>query len=170
MAEISPQEKKFHSRLVINKTKQVGFNVVFAAVFFTSESSFARLKVDRYSINFAKVIRGQKLKHKFLFSNTGNKEEKIHAIHQPCSCTHIKGENNYSFPAHSKKIAFEVELDSSQLKGRVAKKIYLYTSANSKKYIILTLKAEVQEEFQINPPILDLRKIIQEYPIYAMAQ
>ena len=33
MADMNEEESKYHSRLIINKTKQVGFNVIFATVF-----------------------------------------------------------------------------------------------------------------------------------------
>ena len=118
---------------------------------------FASLKIDKKSVYLKKAVRGQKLRHKFLISNPSKKDILIRMIHQPCSCTHILGEEKTLYPAHSKNIPFEVELDSSQLRGRVSKKIYLHTSAASNKYIILTLRADIEEEFSLKPPVLDLR-------------
>jgi hypothetical protein len=104
--------------------------------------------------DFGQVHRGVTLSHDFEFVNEGNGPTTIHGVHAACGCTAAVIDKGKIYqPKESGRI--NIKLDTTDFVGRVVKTVTVMTSDSTMADRMLTIKAEVQSEFEANPPMID---------------
>lgn len=121
-------------------------------------NSRGEIKFFETSRDFGVVKRGQKLVHDFNFENTGSGPLVIFGVHASCGCTVVESEIGKEYPAGAKGIV-QVSFDSTNFRGSVSKLVTVMTNEKILPEHTLTMRALVQEELTVEPPLLDWSEV-----------
>ena len=119
-----------------------------------SSKGKGRIKFDRLSHNFGDVIRGQTVTKDFSFRNTGKGPLEIHGVHAACGCTAVELEKGRVYqPGETGTI--QISLDTTDFEGKMFKTVTVVTSEKVLPDRTITVKANVNREFKVTPPLID---------------
>lgn len=110
------------------------------------------------SHDFGQLLRGDRLTHEFAFQNIGKEVVKIIGIHAPCGCTIPKLEKTIYQPGEKGLLA--LTLDTTDFAGDLLKSIVVMTSEKLIPERILTVKAHIEQEFLLDPPVLHFEDLL----------
>lgn len=88
-----------------------------------------RISIKETTVKCGEVVRGEKAKGRFVFTNTGDAPLKILAIKPACGCTTVEGWEQTVAPGEEG--SFEITLDTSHYFGKVVKGIKVTTNAGN---------------------------------------
>jgi Protein of unknown function (DUF1573) len=101
-------------------------------------------KFDNTTFDFGRINSGEKIKHEFMFKNTGNSELLIRNLTASCGCTAVKPKENVIKPGNSSSII--AEFDSEGKNGYQNKTITVITNDPKNSEIILWIKGEINSK------------------------
>ncbi len=106
--------------------------------------------------NFGVMKRGEKLTHRFAFSNQGKGTLVIQGVHAACGCTVVSTDKNKTNAYQPGENGFiEVVFDTTNFTGRVSKAVTVITNEATKAASTLRLSADIRSEIAAKPPLLD---------------
>ena len=108
--------------------------------------------------DFGTLKRGQKKSRQFKFQNLGKKAVRVIGTHVSCGCTAARLEKVLYLPGEKGEI--NVTLDTADFSGAISKSVVVMTSEAHIPERIITLTAQVEEEFLVNPPLLDFGAVL----------
>jgi Protein of unknown function (DUF1573) len=110
------------------------------------------------SFDFGRAVRGQILTHVFNFKNTGSQVLRILGVHASCGCTlvEVNQEKQYA-PGESGTV--KVALDTTNFTGAIVKTVTIMTSEALLPDRILTMRVMIDEEFVVDPPLVDFGEV-----------
>ncbi|MCX5863255.1 MAG: DUF1573 domain-containing protein [Deltaproteobacteria bacterium] len=108
---------------------------------------------DKETLDYGKVLYGDKAKDSFTFSNNGNETLIIEKLNASCGCTKaIKGSNEVPPKGRS---SITAEFDTNGLRpGRKEKSIFVHSNDPQRPVVKLTLLADVIKDLTVDPPSL----------------
>lgn len=113
-----------------------------------------RMHFSRTSHDFGRVHRGEVLEFSFSFENRGRGPLRIQGIHTSCGCTLVTLPDSESFePGSSGEI--KIKVDTIDYVGDFSRTIAVMTNEGQNRSHILTVKADIQTEIEVEPPIVD---------------
>lgn len=115
--------------------------------------SFAKLAKD-----FGTVYQGQKLDHSFRFRNSGDGPLRLKGVYSACGCAVAAFEKDRIF-APGEEGEIKLTFDTSQFSGQVRKAIAVMTDEKGIPERLLTVSANILEEYQVIPPVVDFGDI-----------
>ncbi len=140
----------------------------------TDPNSKARITYEFGSdtINFGKVMQGDVLNHKFLMQSSGEEDLIIKQAKPTCGCTVAQimaqdGEGQlvpyqYGKPLPpGRKIEIQATLHTQNKRGHAGSKINMFTN-DPRGQTILSLEADVDPFFTINPPSINFQNLSQK--------
>ncbi|OFX86576.1 MAG: hypothetical protein A2W99_15685 [Bacteroidetes bacterium GWF2_33_16] len=101
-----------------------------------------KIEFDSPNHNFGKVKSSGKYEHTFTFKNSGNSELVIHKIKSTCGCTTVNPEKTILKPGESS--TFKAIFNTSGMKGKQNKSIYVVTNDPNNSNIRLMISAEIE--------------------------
>ena len=124
-------------------------------MFLVIPTCFGRsLKFEHKNHNFGDVIRGEILSWQVKFENTGKQEVRIQGVYSGCGCTAVELDQEKIYrPGQKGRIL--VKFDTSNFVGKVSKQIIVISSEKKKSQTNLNVKANIKEEFRIDPVLVD---------------
>jgi hypothetical protein len=113
------------------------------------EAHFAKRQHD-----FGRVQRGQELSVRFTFENRGQGPLLIQGVHARCGCMTVE------FPAHQTFLpgqqgVIQLKVNTIDFLGDFAKKVAVMTNESKQLVHVLKLKAHIDTEVHVDPPIVD---------------
>ncbi len=108
-----------------------------------------KLVVDQNEYNFGTVAQGDKVRHGFTFTNTGDMPLLVEKVRSSCGCTAVLVSAKNLEPGASGELM--TLFDSTRFRGEVAKTVYLYTNDPLAPVTQLVVKGEVLELFTLLP-------------------
>jgi len=112
------------------------------------EGSLPRVVVRETIKDFGVVNRGDRITHEFQIDNAGSGELEITEVKPSCGCT-VTDYDKTVAPGTSGVI--KATMDTSNLKGGVAKAVRVYTNDPINPEINLVIKANVKSRVEIDP-------------------
>ena len=135
--------------------------LVWSAPSMATDTGNPHIQFSDNVFNFGKVFRGQNLVYNFKFKNTGNSNLMIVGTHSGCGCTAVEAEQSKQYaPGESGSI--RLNFDTSDFSGVVTKVVTVMTNEKITPMRTLTVKADIQEEFIVSPPLADFGLISAE--------
>lgn len=104
--------------------------------------------------DFGRVYRGELLEHRFVFENRGDGPLLIQAVHSECGCATAEIDFNRIYQPGDQG-SLLVKLDTTDYLGSLHKTVSVMTSDSRDTVTKLTLKAQIQTEVRVLPPIAD---------------
>jgi hypothetical protein len=129
----------------------IGANSAFAG---SSLRSAGVLKFEEYAKDFGAVNRGEILRHEFKFRNDGTGPILIQGVHSSCGCTAAETDVGKTYQPGDGGV-IKVSFDTSDFIGDVAKSVMVITNETGVVAKTLTLKAAVNAEIAVNPPMIN---------------
>jgi hypothetical protein len=108
--------------------------------------------------SFGTVYQGQKLRHRFKFKNAGDGPLRLKGVYAACGCT-VAEFDKESVYAPGQEGGIDVTFDSSHFAGKVSKAVTVMTDERGIPERLLTITANVIEEYQVTPPVVDFGDI-----------
>lgn len=116
-----------------------------------------KLQFKEYAVDFGTLKRGEKRRHLFRFSNLGEEPVTIKGVQAPCGCMVVKITNKVVSPGGDGEL--ELELDTQDHRGDILKSVLVLTDEDVIAERVLTVKATIEDEIAIEPPVFDFGKI-----------
>jgi hypothetical protein len=108
--------------------------------------------------DFGQVYRGQELSQRFSFSNVGEGVLSIQGVHTSCGCTVVEVDKGRKYkPGEIGTV--EVRLNTTDFVGPIVKTITLFTNQKLSPDRVLTVKAFVKSEWEVDPPLVDFGQL-----------
>ncbi len=124
----------------------------------TSEPMGPRIEFEKHSNDFGDAFRGQTLAHDFKFTNAGKSPLMIVGTHSGCGCTAVEIDQNKKYsPGETGTI--RVKFDTSDFSGKITKIVTVMTNEKVTPMRTLSIRADLQEEFIVSPPLADFGPI-----------
>jgi len=103
-----------------------------------------KIKFEKHSYNFGDVYRGERLSHRFTFTNVGEGSLAIHGVYAACGCTVVNFEKGKKYaPGESGFV--EVLLDTTDFSGKLTK------AGMSRALLALDEFAALLRQFDVSP-------------------
>lgn len=126
------------------------------------QGQMPRMEFERLRHSFGALSRGQKVTHRFAFSNTGTGVLQVRSIHAACGCVNTRVEPKDTFaPGEKGEIVFE--FDSSLFVGPVVRTITVDTNALNPATQTLTFTADVTPEIVVRPNVIAMGERPKEF-------
>ncbi|MCA2958805.1 MAG: DUF1573 domain-containing protein [Silvanigrellales bacterium] len=126
------------------------------------QGQMPRMEFERLRHSFGTLSRGQKVSHRFEFSNTGKGVLQVRSIHAACGCVNTRVEPKDTFaPGEKGEIVFE--FDSSLFVGPVVRTITVDTNALNPATQTLTFTADVSPEIVVRPNVITMGERPKEF-------
>jgi hypothetical protein len=106
------------------------------------------------SKDFGTITQGEHPSYEFKFRNTGDAPLRLKGAYGACGCTVAEFAKD-SIYAPGQEGVITVKFDSARFSGQVSKAITVMTDEQGIAERLLTVKANVVEEFQVTPPVAD---------------
>jgi hypothetical protein len=119
-----------------------------SAALVAQSASQPRVETQVVVHDFGTVPPGEKLEHDFALRNGGSSELTITQVQSSCGCTVASFDRTIA-PGGEGRI--HTELDTTDLRGALAKHVEVYTNDPSTPIVRLTLKALVQPHIDVVP-------------------
>lgn len=123
--------------------------VLLMAILLFSFNFFFPLAIDQPKItfketikSFSKVKEGTKLRHEFVFTNTGNAPLIIKRVTTSCGCTAALASEDKIMPGKEGKIS--VQFDTRGYFGQVTKQVYVESNDPLEPQKVLEIQAEIE--------------------------
>jgi hypothetical protein len=116
--------------------------------------------------NFGNLFRGQKVEHDFTFENKTSEPISILGIFMTCACTVTDVEKG-KIIAPGEKGKLRIALDTTHHTGKLEQSVTITTSsrnATSTEHAVLKILAFIEEEYAVEPPIVDFGQIYDHEP------
>ena len=108
--------------------------------------------------DFGQVYRGQELTQRFNFSNVGEGVLSIQGVHTSCGCTVVEVDKGRKYkPGETGTV--EVRLNTTDFAGPIVKTVTLFTNQKLSPDRVLTVKAFVKSEWEVEPPLVDFGQL-----------
>ena len=121
-------------------------------------ASHPKVQFERNSYDFGDVYRGDKVKYRFSYVNSGDGPLVVQGIHAACGCTAVEAEKGRPFsPGESGEI--EVTLDTTNFTGPITKVITVMTNEKHIPDRALTVRANIRDEIAADPPLADFGEV-----------
>ena len=122
-----------------------------ALVLATVSASLAApvLETAMPDFNFGQISQGEKVKHTFLFSNSGDETLVVDRVKSSCGCTAALLSAKEIAPGEEGEIS--TTFDSSRFRGNIRKTVTLYTNAPQQQTARFTLSGQVEPELAAEP-------------------
>lgn len=115
--------------------------------------------------DFGRVVRGQTVTHEFRFTNTGKQSLRIQGFHAACGCTIVEVDQERQY-APGESGSLKIAIDTTNFTGSLVKTVTIMTNEALLPERILTMRVVVDEEFVVDPPIIDFGEIFaQDNPV-----
>lgn len=111
------------------------------------------VSVSQPDYDFGTIYQGEKIRHSFIFANSGKETLVVEKVSSSCGCTAALASAKALAPGGSGEI--QATFDSTRFRGAVSKTVYLYTNDPARPVVQLQLKGKIQEELVISPQQVD---------------
>ena len=112
------------------------------------------IEFAKTTVNFGKILRGQKTTVSFPFKNTGKGMLAITKVSAGCGCTKAKATKTQLKPGQTSDV--KVVFDSKDYAMKIMKSIYVISNDPANPSVHLHITGEVQMVAEFSPPSLDL--------------
>jgi hypothetical protein len=120
--------------------------------------TFPQVEASQPIFDFGEVLRGQSVKHTFVFKNSGDAMLVVDRVKSTCGCTGVLlSEKNIPPGAEG---TIKATFNSSRFRGHVEKRILLYSNDPSGKPMSFTMTGRVTLPIEINPPRIALGRVL----------
>ena len=113
-----------------------------------AEGPLPRVIVQETIKDFGVVNRGDRVTHEFVIDNAGSGELQITSVKPSCGCTVADYDRAIAGGTNGK---IKATMDTSNLKGGIAKAVRVYTNDPVNPEITLVMKANVKSQVEIDP-------------------
>lgn len=120
--------------------------------------SFPKVEVQQPVFDFGEVLRGQSVKHTFVFKNSGDAMLVVDRVKSTCGCTAVLLSEKNIPPGGEGTI--KATFNSSRFRGHVEKRILLYSNDPSGRPVSFTMTGRVTLPIEINPPRVSLGRVL----------
>ncbi len=107
------------------------------------------IQFDNATYDFGKAASGEKVRHTFTVTNTGDQTLEITNVRPSCHCTTAGGWTHRIEPGQTGVIP--VEFDSALNNGNVTKTVEVYSNARNQPRLMLILRGVVWKPIDITP-------------------
>jgi hypothetical protein len=119
--------------------------------------SFPEVEVQQPIFDFGEVLRGQSVKHTFVFKNSGDALLVVDRVKSTCGCTGVLLSEKNIPPGGEGTI--KATFNSSRFRGHVEKRILLYSNDPSGRPVSFTMTGVVTLPVEINPSRISLGRV-----------
>jgi len=116
-----------------------------------SPASGPIIEFDNATYDFGRAATGEKVRHTYVVTNTGNQLLEITNVHPGCHCTTVGDWTHAVQPGQTGQIS--LQFDTTGLNGTVTRTIDVYSNAKNKGRETLYLKGIVWKPFDVSPGI-----------------
>jgi hypothetical protein len=107
------------------------------------------IQFDSLTYDFGRAASGEKVRHIFTVTNTGNRMLEITNVRPGCHCTTAGDWTHRIEPGQTGVIP--IQFDSAQNSGNITKTVDVYSNAKNQPRLTLFLKGAVWRPIEINP-------------------
>lgn len=111
-----------------------------------------RIKVDKKVFDFGVIYRGNSAEGYFIIRNQGNDTLRIKNVRSSCGCTAAILDKKNLGPNEQTKL--KAKFSSGGYKGRVNKKIFVYTNDTQTPVTVLEVQGEIKVDLEITPSMI----------------
>lgn len=122
----------------------------------------ARIIFQKTAHDFGKVMRGDHVRHSFVFKNEGSTPLKLISIEPACSCTVIEHKDRKGGFRAGQESFIELEFASENFIGTVEKVVKVRSNDQARPELFLKMIAHVVPEFIADPPLVDFGEVQNE--------
>ena len=109
-------------------------------------------QIQNHNINLGNLAQGSKKVFKIQIKNSSSRPLKLMGVHADCGCLLRKNLIETIGPKQTKSLEFE--FDSSLFSGLIKKRITLMAKTSSIRTKFVSIEAQVNPEYVVDPPIL----------------
>ncbi len=120
-------------------------------------SAGPKIAFDNMSFNFGKILVGEKVRHTYIMTNTGNSTLIITNVHPGCHCTALGDWSHAVEPGQTGGIS--IQFDSTGFNGPITRHVDVYCNAvDGPPMRMLTLTGTITKAIDISPsnPLLSI--------------
>lgn len=111
-----------------------------------------KIEVDAQVFDFGVIYRGGSAEHDFIIRNGGNDTLRIKEVRSSCGCTAAILDQKTLGPNGQTKL--KARFDSGRFKGKVIKKIFVYTNDPKTPTTILEITGEIKVDLEVSPSMV----------------
>jgi len=111
-----------------------------------------KIKVDKTVFDFGVIYRGNSAEGDFIIRNEGNDTLRIKNVRSSCGCTAAILDKKNLGPNEQTKL--NAKFSSGRFKGRVNKKIFVYTNDTQSPITVLEVQGEVKVDLEVTPSMI----------------
>jgi hypothetical protein len=124
--------------------------MISALSLFAQNTHAPSIYFDSQTMDFGKILEGQKLKHVFKFANKGTATLEVLSVVASCGCTSTLLSQKSIKAGQDGQI--EVVVDTSGRSGALSKTVTVTSNDPLHQQVVLTMTAQVEPEFALSQP------------------
>jgi len=124
--------------------------LIFGAAVLSGQDTAPSIVMDEPTKDFGKVIKGEMLKHTFVFSNQGSSKLEILSVEATCGCQDTEFSTKQLEPGQSGQI--KTSVDTTVLIGPVTETVKFTTNDPLRPSVLVSIRADVQPEISLSSP------------------